>query len=99
MAIFSKVTSLVLGAAAASAAVLPERAVTPFFYFSFGDSYTTTGFNINGVQPAPGNPLGNPAYGQGTVAGGPNYVVCCHVLASWLAKVLPRRAWNTDSSV
>lgn len=74
MAVLSKIAGLVLGAAAAGAAVLPERSVPPFFYFSFGDSYTTTSFNINGVQPAPGNPLGNPAYGTGTVAGGPTYV-------------------------
>ena len=52
-----------------------------FFYFAFGDSYTTTGFDINGVQPAPGNPFGNPAYDQtissapaDPFAGGPNYV-------------------------
>ncbi|KIM33106.1 carbohydrate esterase family 16 protein [Serendipita vermifera MAFF 305830] len=32
------------------------------YWFSFGDSYTTTGFNVTGVQPSPSNPFGNPAY-------------------------------------
>ena len=27
-----------------------------------GDSYTQTGFELNGTQPAIGNPLGNPPY-------------------------------------
>lgn len=87
MAVLRKFASLVLTAAVASAASLPARAAAPYFYFAFGDSYTTTGFNINGVQPAPGNPLGNPAFGQtssstqpGTFAGGPNYVVSATLL-------------------
>lgn len=29
---------------------------------SSGDSYTQTGFNVNGSQPSDGNPLGNPTY-------------------------------------
>jgi hypothetical protein len=33
--------------------------------FSFGDSYTQTGFNINGTAPSVGNPLGNPLYPVG----------------------------------
>jgi hypothetical protein len=36
-----------------------------YYRFSFGDSYTSTGFNINGVQPSVGNPLGNPTYPVG----------------------------------
>ena len=27
-----------------------------------GDSYTQTGFEVNGTQPSIGNPLGNPPY-------------------------------------
>jgi phospholipase/lecithinase/hemolysin len=38
-----------------------------------GDSYTTTGFNTSLTQPAPGNPLGNPAYPGWTAANGPNW--------------------------
>ena len=39
-----------------------------------GDSYTSTGFNVSGVQPGPANPLGNPVYPGATSANGPNYV-------------------------
>ncbi|KAG7007884.1 hypothetical protein G7Y79_00008g025220 [Physcia stellaris] len=46
-----------------------------------GDSYTDTGFNINGVQPSSVDALGNPEYGTafsdtsgGTFSGGPNYI-------------------------
>lgn len=30
--------------------------------FTFGDSYTQTGFSVKGTQPSVGNPLGNPPY-------------------------------------
>ena len=39
-----------------------------------GDSYTDTGFDINGAQPSSDNPLGNPAYPSHTMSGGPNYI-------------------------
>ncbi|KAH7418863.1 hypothetical protein BKA64DRAFT_763689 [Cadophora sp. MPI-SDFR-AT-0126] len=42
--------------------------------FIFGDSYTTTGFNVSLTQPTPTNPLGNPAYYGHTAANGPNWV-------------------------
>ena len=41
--------------------------------FVFGDSYSTTGFNVTGVQPAIGNPLGNPNPASVT-SNGPNWV-------------------------
>jgi len=44
------------------------------FWLSFGDSYSQTGFVINGTLPARGNPLGNPPYPGYTATGGPNYV-------------------------
>ncbi|KAF3090070.1 hypothetical protein TWF569_006420 [Orbilia oligospora] len=44
------------------------------YWFSFGDSYTQTGFDPNGVQPAIGNPLGNPPYPGWTSANGPNWI-------------------------
>ncbi|KAG8770158.1 hypothetical protein FRC12_004475 [Ceratobasidium sp. 428] len=45
------------------------------YWFSFGDSYTQTGFDINGVKPAVGNPLGNPSYPGYTACGSvPNWV-------------------------
>ncbi len=39
-----------------------------------GDSYTTTNFDIHGVQPNASNPLGNPSYPGATSSDGPNYV-------------------------
>ena len=40
----------------------------------FGDSYTTTGFDVSGAQPSRQNPLGNPAYPGYTATNGPNWV-------------------------
>ncbi|KAK0259867.1 hypothetical protein LTS09_005711 [Friedmanniomyces endolithicus] len=40
----------------------------------FGDSYTTTGFNVSGAQPSVNNPLGNPSYPGYTATNGPNWV-------------------------
>jgi len=37
-------------------------AVTPNFWFSFGESVTETGFDITGTLPSVGNPLGNPPF-------------------------------------
>ncbi|KAK0446950.1 uncharacterized protein EV420DRAFT_1714401 [Desarmillaria tabescens] len=44
------------------------------YWFSFGDSYTQTGFTTNGTVPAVGNPLGNPPYPGWTATGGQNWV-------------------------
>ncbi|TBU26745.1 hypothetical protein BD311DRAFT_808224 [Dichomitus squalens] len=44
------------------------------FWFSFGDSYTQTGFTTTGAIPAPGNPLGNPPYPGYTAVGGTNWI-------------------------
>ncbi|KAF8169966.1 hypothetical protein K438DRAFT_2024527 [Mycena galopus ATCC 62051] len=44
------------------------------YWFSFGDSYTTTGFSWNGTLPSVGNPLGNPTFPGVTGGGGENYV-------------------------
>ncbi|RAH65254.1 SGNH/GDSL hydrolase family protein [Aspergillus aculeatinus CBS 121060] len=44
------------------------------YLFTFGDSYTTTGFNVSAGQPAVGNPMGNPELGQGTASDGINWV-------------------------
>ncbi|KIL59423.1 carbohydrate esterase family 16 protein [Amanita muscaria Koide BX008] len=45
----------------------------PNYWFSFGDSYTATGFFPWGPLPSPGNPLGNPPV-PGTITGGPYWV-------------------------
>ncbi|KAK0196260.1 SGNH hydrolase-type esterase domain-containing protein [Armillaria mellea] len=44
------------------------------YWFSFGDSYTQTGFVTNDTRPAVGNPLGNPPYPGYTAVGGQNWV-------------------------
>ncbi|KAF2485855.1 hypothetical protein BDY17DRAFT_338602 [Neohortaea acidophila] len=41
---------------------------------AFGDSYTTTGFRVNGEQPRPANPFGNPQYPGLTTSNGPNWI-------------------------
>ncbi|PFH48916.1 carbohydrate esterase family 16 protein [Amanita thiersii Skay4041] len=52
----------------------PTSTVKANYWFSFGDSYTQTGFNSTGILPAPGNPLGNPPYPGWTATGGENWV-------------------------
>ncbi|KIJ56421.1 carbohydrate esterase family 16 protein [Sphaerobolus stellatus SS14] len=46
------------------------------YLFTFGDSYTDTGFNYNGTLAGPsnGNPLGNPTFPGVTSSGGENWV-------------------------
>ncbi|KAJ8118333.1 hypothetical protein OPT61_g664 [Boeremia exigua] len=41
--------------------------------FIFGDSYTQTGFDVNGTQPSVGNPFGNPPFPGWTSSNGPNW--------------------------
>ncbi|KAL5360952.1 GDSL lipase/esterase [Aspergillus floccosus] len=50
------------------------RASNLTYFFSFGDSYSQTGFSASGTQPSPSNPMGNPALGTGTTTGGKNWV-------------------------
>jgi len=47
---------------------------TAKYWFSFGDSYTQTGFDPKSTLPSPGNILGNPAYPGWTATGGENWV-------------------------
>ncbi|PGH13932.1 hypothetical protein AJ79_03347 [Helicocarpus griseus UAMH5409] len=42
--------------------------------FTFGDSYSATGFDPKGVQPNPENPLGNPKFPGRTSSNGPNWI-------------------------
>ncbi|KAF8058624.1 hypothetical protein FPV67DRAFT_1720474 [Lyophyllum atratum] len=55
-------------------AVPPVATGTANYWFSFGDSYTQTGFSPTGTLPASGNPLGNPPYPGYTATGGENWV-------------------------
>ncbi|TFK19108.1 fungal cellulose binding domain-containing protein [Coprinopsis marcescibilis] len=51
-----------------------DASAEPNYWFSFGDSYTQTWFNPDGIPPTVGNPLGNPPYPGWTATGGPNWV-------------------------
>lgn len=46
------------------------------YVFSFGDSYTQTGFNLTNGSPLPsvGNPMGNPPWPGWTASNGPNWI-------------------------
>lgn len=44
------------------------------YMFTFGDSYSTTGFNVSLAQPNTTDPLGNPTYPGYTATNGPNWV-------------------------
>ncbi|KAB2572160.1 Lipase GDSL [Lasiodiplodia theobromae] len=44
------------------------------YWFSFGDSYTQTGFDVSSTQPSAENPFGNPTYPGWTSSNGPNWV-------------------------
>ncbi|KAJ5184869.1 Lipase GDSL [Penicillium cf. griseofulvum] len=65
--------SLIAGAGLAAAAPLEARATNSFF-FTFGDSYSMSSFDVSGTQPTPGNAMGNPTLGTGTTGGGINWV-------------------------
>ena len=66
--------NLIFTAACVSALQFDQRQSPSHFLFAFGDSYTTTGFSIDGTQPSADNPLGNPALGSLTSSGGLNYI-------------------------
>ncbi len=51
----------------------PPSTSSPSSCRNSGDSYTSTGFNINGTQPSRENPLGNPVYPGDTTVGSPDW--------------------------
>ncbi|KAJ5622696.1 Acetylesterase [Penicillium herquei] len=51
-----------------------ESSQAPTYFFTFGDSYSMTSFNITGEQATPADPMGNPALGTGTTGGGINWI-------------------------
>ncbi|KAE8353989.1 GDSL lipase/esterase [Aspergillus coremiiformis] len=61
-------------AIASVAAQSSPKAESTTYFFTFGNSYTQTGFSTTGEQPSPANPMGNPALGVGTTTGGKNWV-------------------------
>ncbi|KAJ7240646.1 hypothetical protein B0H12DRAFT_52251 [Mycena haematopus] len=70
----SIIASLVVSSVIAGIVKSPEPPCKVTYWFSFGDSYTTTGFTWNSTLPSIGNPLGNPAFPGVTGGGGENYV-------------------------
>ncbi|KAI5847661.1 hypothetical protein DFP73DRAFT_542567 [Morchella snyderi] len=44
------------------------------YIFSFGDSYSQTGFDVTGTAPSASNPLGNPTFPGSTSSGGTNWL-------------------------
>ncbi|APA08891.1 hypothetical protein SS1G_02708 [Sclerotinia sclerotiorum 1980 UF-70] len=54
---------------------IKSRATTDTKYlFSFGDSYSQTGFEITGTKPSAANPIGNPAFPGWTTDNGINWI-------------------------
>ncbi|KAK9781225.1 hypothetical protein SCAR479_05046 [Seiridium cardinale] len=62
-------TSSVTSAAQTSTSASDTR-----YFITFGDSYSQTGFDINGTHPSAANPLGNPALPGYTASGGLDWV-------------------------
>ncbi|KAM6488924.1 hypothetical protein JOM56_015655 [Amanita muscaria] len=58
----------------AAAPSLTLSSPEPNYWFSFGDSYTATGFFPWGPLPSHHNPLGNPPYPGLTMTGGPYWI-------------------------
>ncbi|RAL11340.1 SGNH/GDSL hydrolase family protein [Aspergillus homomorphus CBS 101889] len=58
----------------ASAQPSSRAATSPTYFFTFGDSYSQTGFSASGTQPSAAAPMGNPDLGIGTTTNGPNYI-------------------------
>ncbi|KAH6892377.1 hypothetical protein B0T10DRAFT_605130 [Thelonectria olida] len=49
-------------------------ATAPKYLITFGDSYSQTGFDVNGEHPSATNPIGNPAFPGWTASGGINWI-------------------------
>ncbi|PWY78524.1 cellulose-binding GDSL lipase/acylhydrolase [Aspergillus sclerotioniger CBS 115572] len=51
-----------------------DNTTSPIYFFTFGDSYSQTGFSTSSTQPSASNPMGNPDLGIGTTTNGPNWI-------------------------
>ncbi|KAM0246003.1 hypothetical protein ACHAP5_004974 [Fusarium lateritium] len=69
----SKLLFVAIGGVVARS-VAPRAASSVNYLFTFGDSYSQTGFDVNGQQPSASNPIGNPPFPGWTAAGGANWV-------------------------
>ncbi|KAF3013731.1 hypothetical protein E8E14_006402 [Neopestalotiopsis sp. 37M] len=76
----SKILTLAMATLAAAFPRPMPRAVSNVsasgtqYFITFGDSYSQTGFDINGTHPSAANPLGNPALPGYTASGGLDWV-------------------------
>ncbi|KAF3293813.1 hypothetical protein TWF132_004401 [Orbilia oligospora] len=66
--------STTLSTTARTSSPSPSPTSSLKYWFSFGDSYTATGFSATGNQPSAQNPLGNPTYPGQTTSNGPNWI-------------------------
>ncbi|KAF2756140.1 hypothetical protein EJ05DRAFT_91232 [Pseudovirgaria hyperparasitica] len=66
--------STLLLAALSTALTSPKSPTSPHHLFTFGDSYSQTGFNISLALPSRSNPIGNPSFPGWTTSGGPNWL-------------------------
>ncbi|KAL4793730.1 hypothetical protein BDV19DRAFT_399906 [Aspergillus venezuelensis] len=69
----SLLASTALAVPHASSHHYPRQAAQNYF-ITFGDSYSSTSFNITGEKPSSSNPLGNPPFPGWTSAGGANWI-------------------------
>lgn len=80
----SRTTSLTSSTTSTGTTSSPSTSATPKsqrFWFSFGDSYTATGFDIGGTKPSAANVFGNPAYPGNTA---------CGTVTNWLDEMVVR---------
>jgi len=68
------VLNLLALAAYTTASPVEKRQTTSRYIFSFGDSYSQTGFDITSTKPSASNPFGNPAYPGYTTDNGANWI-------------------------
>ncbi|KAF4598901.1 hypothetical protein EYR38_007313 [Pleurotus pulmonarius] len=69
----SSSSTVVSSSSTTSSSAVPQPTGTNY-WFSFGDSYTQTGFDPYGTLPYAENPIGNPAFPGWTSTGGVNWV-------------------------
>nr|XP_036588154.1 fungal cellulose binding domain-containing protein [Colletotrichum truncatum]KAF6799295.1 fungal cellulose binding domain-containing protein [Colletotrichum truncatum] len=72
-----RTTTVTVRTTSSSSRVTPSATSSPGgpkYFITFGDSYSQTGFNINGTKPNPQNPLGNPDLPGWTASGGLDWV-------------------------
>ncbi|PVF95862.1 hypothetical protein CPB86DRAFT_875328 [Serendipita vermifera] len=71
----TKTSSISTTKSSTSSAPTTSGTANSKFWFSFGDSYTQTGFTVTGTQPSTSNAFGNPTYPGYTACGSyPNWI-------------------------